>query len=164
MLNDRIRELRKALDLTQQEFADRLGVKRNTIATYEIGRSTPIDAVVSLICRVFDVNEEWLRTGNGEMFKGTEEAAITRLCEELHATPLEMGIIRAYFKIDPDIRDSFIRHLIEEVQIEYRRGIPGFRTFADIAATTDDTLTVVREKEREFKKMSSLFTYPNPSD
>lgn len=67
-MGDRIKKLRKALDLTQREFAARIGVKQNTIATYEICRNEPIDAVVSLICREFDVNEEWLRTGKGEMF------------------------------------------------------------------------------------------------
>ncbi len=67
-MNDRIKQLRKALDLTQQEFADRIGVKRNTIATYEIGRNTPLDAVVTSICKEFNVSETWLRTGEGEMF------------------------------------------------------------------------------------------------
>ena len=66
-MKDRIKKIRKELDLTQQEFADRLGIKRNTVATYEAGRNEPIDAVISLICREFHVNEEWLRTGNGEM-------------------------------------------------------------------------------------------------
>ena len=67
-MNDRIKALRKSLDLTQQEFGDRLGVKRNTIATYETGKSSPSDAAVSLICREFNVNESWLRTGEGSMF------------------------------------------------------------------------------------------------
>lgn len=67
-MNERIKKLRKTLDLTQQEFADRLGIKRNTVATYESGRNEPIDAVISLICREFNVNEEWLRNGTGEMF------------------------------------------------------------------------------------------------
>ena len=67
-MNERIKKLRKALDLTQQEFADRIGVKRNTIATYEIGRNTPLDAVIASICREFGASEEWLRTGAGEMF------------------------------------------------------------------------------------------------
>jgi len=118
-LNDRIRKLRKALDLTQKEFANRIGIKQNTVATYEIGRSEPIDAVIALICREFNVREEWLRAGIGEMFKETEETAVSRLCDELHATPLEAGIIRAYFRIDPDIRDTFMRRLMEEVQSEY---------------------------------------------
>lgn len=67
-MHERIKKIRKTLDLTQQAFADRIGIKRNTIANYESGRNEPIDAVVSLICREFDVNENWLRTGVGEMF------------------------------------------------------------------------------------------------
>lgn len=64
-MNERIRKLRKSLGLTQEKFAERLGIKRNTVANYEIGRNEPIDAVVSLICRVYGVNEVWLRTGDG---------------------------------------------------------------------------------------------------
>ena len=56
------------MDLTQQELAEKLGIKRNTIATYESGRNEPIDAVISLICTKFNVNEAWLRDGTGEMF------------------------------------------------------------------------------------------------
>lgn len=67
-MNERIKKLRKHLDLTQQEFADRLSVKRGAIANYEIGRNEPTDAVISLICREFNVREEWLRNGTGEMF------------------------------------------------------------------------------------------------
>lgn len=67
-MNERIRKLRKHLDMTQREFGERLGIKGNTIANYELGRNEPIDAVISLICREFNVNEEWLRTGTGEMF------------------------------------------------------------------------------------------------
>ena len=67
-MNERLRKLRKALDLTQQKFADRIGVKQNTVAQYEIGRNIPIDSVINLICREFNVNEEWLRTGTGDMF------------------------------------------------------------------------------------------------
>ena len=67
-MNERLKKLRKALDLTQQEFADRIGTKRNTIAKYETDTNVPSVAVISLICREFNVNEEWLRDGTGEMF------------------------------------------------------------------------------------------------
>ena len=67
-MNERIKQLRKALNLTQQEFADKIMVKRNTVATYEMGRSEPSDSAFSLICREFNVNPDWLRTGEGEMF------------------------------------------------------------------------------------------------
>ena len=67
-MKERIKELRKSLGITQQDFADKLGLKRNTIATYEIGKAVPSDRVVSDLCNKYNVNEEWLRTGEGEMF------------------------------------------------------------------------------------------------
>ena len=66
-MGERIKELRKFLGLTQQEFATRLGSVQNTITGYETGRRTPSNQVIALICREFGVSEEWLRTGEGEM-------------------------------------------------------------------------------------------------
>ncbi len=67
-MKDRLKILRKTLKLTQEEFAARIGIKRNSYANYEIGRNKPIDAVVFSICREYGVSETWLRTGEGEMF------------------------------------------------------------------------------------------------
>lgn len=67
-MNERLRELRKYTGYTQEEFAKKIGIKRNTLANYETGRNEPIDAIVFSICREFNVNEIWLRTGQGEMF------------------------------------------------------------------------------------------------
>lgn len=72
-MKDRIKKIRKELDLTQQTFADKIGMKQNTIAQYEMGRTKPSDAIVFSICREFNVNEEWLRTGEGEMFEELTE-------------------------------------------------------------------------------------------
>ena len=72
-MKERLRLLRKSLDITQQEFADRIGIKRNSYANYETGRNTPIDAIILSICREFGVNETWLRTGEGEMFEEITE-------------------------------------------------------------------------------------------
>lgn len=83
-MRERIKSLRKALGLTQQEFADKLGVKRGGIANYEIGRNEPADSVISLICREFDVNEEWLRSGSGEMFiEKTEDEEISEMLADI---------------------------------------------------------------------------------
>ena len=68
-MNDRIKTLRKVLNLTQQEFADQIGMKRNTVANYETHRNEPSNAVITLICKTFNVDEIWLRTGEGEMFR-----------------------------------------------------------------------------------------------
>lgn len=75
-VGSRIKELRKAQKspITQQEFADRVGIKQSTVATYEADRNVPSDAVISLICREFNVREAWLRDGEGEMFESKPRA------------------------------------------------------------------------------------------
>lgn len=83
-LNERIKKLRRNLDLTQQEFAEKIGIKRNSLANYETGRNTPIDAILISICREFNVSEEWLRTGEGDMFLPADRNAdIARLTKQL---------------------------------------------------------------------------------
>jgi len=67
-VKERIKKLRKALGLTQQEFADRIGISRGNIATYETRDGSPGASVIALICRTFNVSENWLRTGEGGMF------------------------------------------------------------------------------------------------
>ena len=68
-LGNRIKAVRREKHLTQQVFADKLGLKRNTVGGYEIGTVTPSDRTITDICREFNVNETWLRTGEGEMFR-----------------------------------------------------------------------------------------------
>lgn len=75
-MDERIKALRKKLGLTQQAFADRLKIARGNIAAYEVGKNAPSDAVISLICKEFHVNEIWLRTGEGgedNMFTKVDE-------------------------------------------------------------------------------------------
>lgn len=67
-MNSRIKMIRERVDLTQDAFGKRIGSARNTIANYENGNRTPSNAVITSICREFNVNETWLRTGTGEMF------------------------------------------------------------------------------------------------
>lgn len=83
-MKNRIKKIRKELDLTQQEFANRLNIGRNNIAGYETGRRSPSDAVISLICREFNVNEEWLRDGTGEMLiKQNRNDQMAKLTKQL---------------------------------------------------------------------------------
>ncbi|MEQ2460325.1 helix-turn-helix domain-containing protein [Blautia wexlerae] len=67
-MKDRFKELRKELNVTQQEFADKLKISRNFVAQIEMGSKVPSDRTIDDVCREFNVNEEWLRTGNGDMF------------------------------------------------------------------------------------------------
>lgn len=103
----RLKAVRKAVGLTQQEFADRLGIKRGAVANYEIGRNDPIDAVISLICREFGVNETWLRTGEGEMFMRAPTDIVSEVAEKLGLNEFEQLILNAYVKLPKQLRDAF---------------------------------------------------------
>ena len=112
-MNERIKKLRKVLDLTQQEFGERLGIKRNTIATYESGRNEPIDAVVSLICKEFNVNEEWLRDGTGEMFKAAPSTALDALAEEYNYSHRDYVIVEKFSNLSRKDRDVILNFITE---------------------------------------------------
>ena len=83
-MNTRIKMIREMQDLTQDSFGKRIGSARNTIANYENGNRVPSNAVVKSICKEFGVNEEWLRTGEGEMLiPKTREEDIAQLTLKL---------------------------------------------------------------------------------
>ncbi|MBS5463848.1 helix-turn-helix transcriptional regulator [Clostridium sp.] len=68
-MNERIKELRKVLGLSREEFANKLGLKsRGKIENIELGRTSPDEPFLDLICKTYNINPEWLRTGQGEMF------------------------------------------------------------------------------------------------
>lgn len=71
-MNERLKQLRKYLGLTQQQFADKIGTSRTNVGKYESSASSPSSAIVSLICREFNVNESWIRDGSGDMFKSND--------------------------------------------------------------------------------------------
>lgn len=68
-MNKRIALIRKEMGLNQQTFADRIGLTKNFVSLVETGNRAPSDRTISDICREFSINETWLRTGEGEMFK-----------------------------------------------------------------------------------------------
>lgn len=114
-MNERIKKLRKTLDLTQREFGERIGVKPNTIATYEIGRNEPIDAVISLICREFNASETWLRTGEGDMFAPEPAFDLSAYAKRHGMTALEMEILKAYLELGSDVREKLLQHFKERL-------------------------------------------------
>lgn len=67
-IHERIKAVREALGLSQREFAERIHSKQVSVSSYERGARVPLDPIILSICREFNVNEHWLRTGEGSMF------------------------------------------------------------------------------------------------
>lgn len=114
-MKDRIRKIRRELDLTQQEFADRLGVKRGAIANYEIGRNEPVDSIISLICREFNVNKEWLRNGTGEMFAPDASDELEALVKKYDLSNADQVLIEKYVNLKAGSREMIINFITDVV-------------------------------------------------
>lgn len=121
-INERIKEVRTHVGLTQQEFADKIKVKRNTVATYEMGRSNPSDSALSLICKEFDVNEGWLRNGIGEMFiKKTKDEQIASFLGDIEKTDdndFKRRLVSALAQLD-DVGWDEMEKLIDSIAEKY---------------------------------------------
>lgn len=102
---ERIKVLRKAKGLTQQKFADALGLKQNTVATYEMGKTAPSDRTIIDICEKFNVNEDWLRTGKGEMFtpvnRDKEIEAFMDTVMKSESADFRRRLVSVLSKLDP---------------------------------------------------------------
>lgn len=66
-MKERLKMVRKAQKLTQEQFAVQLGLAKNFIYLMESGKNAISDRTIRDVCRIFGVNETWLRTGEGEM-------------------------------------------------------------------------------------------------
>lgn len=127
-MNERLKQLRNALNLTQQALADKLGVKRNTVGQWECGRNDPSDAAIVSICREFSVNESWLRTGEGDMFiKRSRDEEIAEFMGCLisdDSNPTMKRFIKAFSKLDPadwDVIQKIMDALLEEQEAEQKK-------------------------------------------
>ena len=113
------------LDLTQQKFGERLGIKGNTVAQYELGKSNPVDSVVSLICREFNVNEKWLRNGEGEMFNNEPADVLDALVEKYGLSHDARVLVEEFVNLKPDIQQTFIDYA--------RKVVAAFRSVDEIS-------------------------------
>ena len=114
-MNERIKMIREYYKLTQDEFGKRIGSARNTIANYESGNRSPSNSVVLSICREFNVNEEWLRDGSGEMFRAEEENSIVARATMLlgEKDPLFEAFIDTYSKLTPKNRELLFQFMAD---------------------------------------------------
>lgn len=115
-LKERIKKLRKELSMTQAEFAQKIGTSQNVLANYEIGRRNPSNSVINNISKTFDVNEEWLRTGEGKMFIEVPEEdiyskAAASVFKENDATAIEG--LKLYYSLSPEAKKAVRNYILQ---------------------------------------------------
>lgn len=106
-MKNRIKQIRKEAGLTQVEFGSKIGVKGNTVTNYETGLRNPTDAVILSICREFNINEEWLTDGIGEM-KKTADRKLSGYLSEIATGDDEFiqNLIEVYMELDPTSKEA----------------------------------------------------------
>lgn len=120
-MQERLKALRLKLNLTQSAFASRIGTTQNVVANYEIGRRNPSSSALNNICKEFNVNETWLRTGEGKMFvsRGRSEAIaqeVNRFMAD-HPDSFRERLISLLIRLDEkqwEILEQYARQLVDD--------------------------------------------------
>lgn len=118
-MNNRIKELRKSLGLNQTEFGEGINLSKSQIACYENGSRNVTDRSISDICKKYNVNEEWLRFGIGDMFKPKPEIdelsyLMGAFAANSDENELRTKIIKAMLSLDDD-GWRFIEDLVDQI-------------------------------------------------
>ena len=117
-MNERLKQLRKALKLNQVDFGAKLSLTGSAISRYESGVNAMADNIVLLICREFDVNEEWLRYGTGSMFSQKNMDLIEQLSDKYNLGLYGRQLLETYLELsDSDKRavERFVANLTANV-------------------------------------------------
>ena len=114
-INERMRYIRKDRKLTQVDFAAKLKISGQAVSLIEKGINNPSDQTISLICREFNVNETWLRTGEGEPYHKPATIPFAEYAKERNMTAFEEQFVWAWLELPEDVREMLIRHFRERL-------------------------------------------------
>lgn len=155
-MNDRIKELRLSLGLTLDAFGERIGIGKSSVSKIEKGINGTTDQTIKSICREFNVNEAWLRTGQGTMFRQDSQSILDRMSDEYSLTQRERAVISAFLELSTDDRAAVMRYVDGLVEkLAPSSATVDDVTAAGIAAMQDYANMVVEEKEVEEKSSTS---------
>lgn len=113
-INERILQCVRSSGLTKTEFAKRLKITQAYVSALCSGKKTPSDRTIADICRVFNINEEWLRNGEGETFVKTPDAIVERLTQEIKLDTFLQSIAREYLNL-PEAQREIVRNFIYSI-------------------------------------------------
>lgn len=147
-MNERIKQIRRELGLTQTEFAERIGLKQNSIALIESGKRNISDQAVLSICREYGVNEEWLRTGTGEKMTPDASDELEALVKKYNLSNADQVLIEKYVNLKAGSRETIINFITDVVAALDGVADPNSKAFpeSDIYAGIPDTPEELEQK------------------
>lgn len=115
-VNERIRYFRKdVLKLNQTDFAEAIGMKQRGASGMEQDGATVTDRAIKSICMAYNVNEDWLRNGTEPMYIQAPTFSLDDFVRQHGGTELELDIMKAYFELEPGIREMLVQHFKERL-------------------------------------------------
>ncbi len=150
-INDRVREVRNALTLTQKDFGQRLAIAQSYLTNIETGKREVTEKIQKLVCLQFNVNEDWLRDGQGEMFRQDTASVVEQLTREYSLDAIDRAIVEGFLQLDHAQR-AVIKKYIENVARAATTAPPQANNDAALAAIAtmqDYAKMVADEKEQE---------------
>ncbi|WP_297995505.1 helix-turn-helix domain-containing protein [uncultured Clostridium sp.] len=115
-ISERIKFLRKSiLNLNQDDFSKKIGISRSNVANIEVGRINITDRTIVDICREFNINESWIRNGEGEIFAEPNTFSLDEYLKQQGATKLEIEIVKNYFNIPKEIRGTVLEYFKNKI-------------------------------------------------
>lgn len=103
---ERIKEVRKSLNLTLEKFGEKLGVGKTAISNIEKGNRNLTEQMALAICREYNVNYDYLVYGDGEMFDNLPETIMDELCAQYDLDDLDRALIDIYITLPADFRET----------------------------------------------------------
>ena len=122
-LNDRIKEVRKNLGLSQKDFAEKIGISQRAVSWGEQPGNNVPDSTIKALCMAFHVNEKWLRESIGDMFVQPDTFSLDEFVKQHNGTELEIDIMKTYFSLPADIRKMMIEHFKEHLNVS-KKDVP----------------------------------------
>ena len=103
-MQERLKIIREYFGMTQSEFAKKLGIGQSTLAMMEVSKRDISDRHIKTICAICNVNENWLRTGEGEMFNESDEFSLDEYAQQHDMSEMDLKIIKGFLDLDPEVR------------------------------------------------------------
>jgi transcriptional regulator with XRE-family HTH domain len=110
-VNERIKELRSIVGLSQREFGERIGIVKTAVSKIEKGENSPREQTILSICREFNVNYAWLKEGLGEMFSDLPNTLFEQVADEYHLDELDKKIVKSYMQLTEEKRKVIKEYL-----------------------------------------------------
>lgn len=145
-LNEQLKKVRKALNLTQTKFAKEIGLSQTSLGMIEVGDRKVQDRHIKTICSIFNVNEDWFRTGKGEMFNKKNDNFLDQMTKKYNLSPVEAQIADYCLNLSSEERAGILKHILNIAHIIQHNNSIDSINIQDTKLTKEEKLKILSKQ------------------